>query len=245
MLFSTPNMGSCSVTTSSSVDKCKSNAFAHDWDEGVVQSVASTNQEGLIKYTCKDCNAVEYKTIAALATPNQYIEGGEDVIVTTSAQTEKATTNNETSTKAQTEKESTTKTTGKTDIATTSSTESVVTSSTESVVESKTTIIKPGKVSIKKAYAKKKSAKKIKLKIKKLSGVKGYQVAVYKTRKAAKKNKSALVKKYIKKNVSQLVVSNKKLKNIKKLYVRVRAYSKNESEIAYGDWSNIKVIKTK
>lgn len=252
MLYSTPNMGSCSVTTSSNVDKCKSNAFAHNWDEGVVQTAASINQEGLIKYTCKDCSAVEYKTIAANAAQNEYVEGGEDVTVTTSAETERTTANNETSTKAQKESESATKTTSATDVTTkgaesvtTSGKESVATSTRESVAETQATLVKPGKVIIKKAFNKKKSAKKIKLKIKKLSGVKGYQVAVYRTKKAAKNNKTALIKKYIKKNVANLVVSSKKLKNIKKLYVRVRAYSKNNSEIAYGAWSNIKVVKAK
>ncbi len=244
MLYSMPNMGSCSVTTSSNVDKCKSNAFAHNWDEGAVQTAASINREGLIKYTCKDCSAVEYKTIAALAAQNQYVEGGEDVTVTTSAETERTTANNETSTKAQKESEYATKTTSATDV-TTKGAESVTTSGKESVTETQATLVKPGKVIIKKAFNKKKSAKKIKLKIKKLSGVKGYQVAVYRTKKAAKNNKSALIKKYIKKNVANLVVSSKKLKNIKKLYVRVRAYSKNDSEIAYGAWSNIKVVKAK
>ena len=71
-----------------------------------------------------------------------------------------------------------------------------------------------GKVKIKKIYKKKKSAKKLKIAIKKLAGVKGYQVAIYKTKKNAKKNKKAIVKKFVKKNVAKLVIKSSKLKII-------------------------------
>ena len=102
---------------------------------------------------------------------------------------------------------------------------------------------KPGKVSIKKIMKKKKTAKKLTIKIKKLASVKGYQVAIYKTKKNAKKNKKALLKKYVKKNVAKLVINSPKLKNKKVLFVRVRAYRKSEDEVKYGAWSAIKKTK--
>ena len=67
LLYSAPSLGSCSVSTSSSVDSCKSNAFAHNWDNGTVEN-------GLIKYTCQDCGAVERKSIAQAANVTEYIE---------------------------------------------------------------------------------------------------------------------------------------------------------------------------
>ena len=103
---------------------------------------------------------------------------------------------------------------------------------------------KPGKVKIKKAY-KKKSAKKLTIKIKKIKGVKGYQVRVFKSKKKAKKNKKAIVKKFIKKNKAKLVIKKKKLKKKKKLYVRVRAYKVFNGKKIYGKWSKVKKVKVK
>lgn len=73
LLYSAPNLGNCSVTTSSSLDSCKSNAFAHNWDNG-------TADNGVIKYTCKDCNAVERKSIAPSASVTEYTE--DDTVIT-------------------------------------------------------------------------------------------------------------------------------------------------------------------
>ena len=100
-----------------------------------------------------------------------------------------------------------------------------------------------GKVKIKKVFKKKKSAKKITLKVKKVRGAKGYQVAVYKSKKLAKKNKKPLVKKWVKKNKAKLVIKSKKLKNKKKLFVKVRAYKKVNGVVSFGFWSQIKKIK--
>lgn len=80
LLYSDPNLGSCSVSTASSVDKCKSNAFAHNWDNGTVLKTASTSEAGLIKYTCSDCSAVERKSIAKTADVTEYSE--EDTVIT-------------------------------------------------------------------------------------------------------------------------------------------------------------------
>ncbi|MEE3334469.1 MAG: carbohydrate-binding domain-containing protein [Ruminococcus sp.] len=73
LLYSTPDLGSCSVTTSSSVDSCKSNAFAHNWDKG-------TTKNGVIEYTCSDCSAVERKSIAKAADVTEYTE--DDTVIT-------------------------------------------------------------------------------------------------------------------------------------------------------------------
>ncbi|MCR5793054.1 MAG: CotH kinase family protein [Lachnospiraceae bacterium] len=102
---------------------------------------------------------------------------------------------------------------------------------------------KLGKVTIKKVFTRKKSDTKIKLTLSKVKGAKGYQVCVYKTKKQAKKDTSALLKKNVKSvNVS---VKSKKLKNQKKLFVKVRAYNKSGKTTTYGAWSDIKTIKSK
>lgn len=107
-----------------------------------------------------------------------------------------------------------------------------------------TTVKAPGKAKIKKVYKKKRSAKKLKVKLKKVKGAKGYQVAVYKSKKNAKKNKKALTKKYTKK--LKVTLKSKKLKKKKKLYVKARAYVLDGNGIkVFGKWSAIKKRKTK
>lgn len=100
----------------------------------------------------------------------------------------------------------------------------------------------PKKSVVKKAV-KKTKAKKLNLTLKKIKGAKGYQVAVYKTKKAAKSNKKALVKKYVKK--LKVAIKSKKLKNKKKLYVRARAYVMDGKAKKYGAWSKAKKVKNK
>ncbi len=133
--------------------------------------------------------------------------------------------------------------------------EGVVADIPETTTQTPTTTVKPpvtttaqvkapGKASIKKIYKKKKSSKNLKLKIKAIKGAKGYQVAVYKTSKNAKKNKSALVKKYTKKLT--YTVKSSKLKNKKTLYVKVRAYVLDaKGTKVYGKWSKTKKVKAK
>ena len=102
----------------------------------------------------------------------------------------------------------------------------------------------PAKAKVAKVTAKKKSAAKAKLTLKKIKGVKGYQVAVYKSKKTAKKNKKALVKKFVKK--VKVTVKSKKLKNKKTLYVKARAYKiDTKGNKVYGKWSKAKKIKIK
>lgn len=104
--------------------------------------------------------------------------------------------------------------------------------------------VPPAKVKVKKAI-KKKSAKKLTVKIKKLSGVKGYEVRVYKSKKNAKKNKKAIVKKFINKNKAKLVVKSKKLKGKKKLFARVRAKKVDCGQVVFGALSKPKKVKVK
>ncbi len=102
-----------------------------------------------------------------------------------------------------------------------------------------------GTVKIVKKIIKKKNAKKIKITIKKLAGVNGYQVYVFKKKSFAKKNKKILVEKRITKNRKVLKISNKKLSKKKSLFVKVRAYKKVNGRIVYGSWSKIAKIKVK
>ena len=103
------------------------------------------------------------------------------------------------------------------------------------------TVKAPGKVKITKAA--KKSAKKLQVKLKKVKRAKGYQIAVYKSNKNAKKNKKALVKKYTKK--TKITIKSKKFKKRKKLYVKARAYALNGKKKVFGKWSKIKKAKKK
>ena len=76
LLYSSPSMtsSSCTVSTASAVTACKSNAFAHDWDDGVIEIPATTETAGVMLYTCRDCGDVERKTIPQVVDPNTYIE---------------------------------------------------------------------------------------------------------------------------------------------------------------------------
>lgn len=110
--------------------------------------------------------------------------------------------------------------------------------------EPQQSVKKPGKVKIKKVYTKRKSSKKIKLTFKKVKGAKGYQIAVYKTKKNAVKNKKVLVRKSVKR--TNLTFQSKKLKNKQRLYVKVRAFVLNtKGKKIYGNWSKVKKIKIK
>lgn len=97
-----------------------------------------------------------------------------------------------------------------------------------------------GKTKVKKA-TKKKSAKNVKISIKKIKDAKNYQVQISKKKKFNKKN--ILVKKTV--NKVKFTIKNKKLKNKKKLFVRVRACKVVNGKKYYGAWSNTKKIKIK
>lgn len=102
-------------------------------------------------------------------------------------------------------------------------------------------IAKPKIVS---ATKKNKKTRKVKLKIKKDSSIKGYQVAIYKTKKNAKKNKKAILKRFFKR--TKVTVKSRKLRNRTKLWVKVRAYVITEKgKKKYGTWSKVKRVKVK
>ena len=67
-IFSSPSLtSSASISTSSQITPCSSNAWEHSWDNGVIVTEASETKEGLMVYTCSACGAKEYKTIPKTA----------------------------------------------------------------------------------------------------------------------------------------------------------------------------------
>lgn len=110
------------------------------------------------------------------------------------------------------------------------------TTTVKSVNPSNAIKVKVGKTKVKKAL-KKKGSKKVKISLKKIKGATGYQVRIYKSKKA----KKALVRKTVKKVKFNLI--KKKVKNKKKLYIRARAYRIVKGRKYYGKWSKRKKIK--
>lgn len=106
--------------------------------------------------------------------------------------------------------------------------------------------IKPGKTVIVKVEAKKKSAKKVKLLIKRVKNASGYQVRFFVKKAFAKRNKKTIVKKTFRKNVKTLIIKSKKLKGKDKLFVKVRAFKLDAKENKiFGAWSKIKKVRIK
>ncbi|GEM_PF-2208694 len=83
---------------------------------------------------------------------------------------------------------------------------------------------------------KKVNASKAAVTVKKLSGVKKYQIKVSNTRKFRKKGT-------VTKSFSGMKCTLKKLKKGKKYYIKVRACKTVNNKKVYGDWSSIKKIK--
>ena len=98
--------------------------------------------------------------------------------------------------------------------------------------------VKVGKVVVKSAV-KKKNAKKVSIKFKKIAGATKYNIQISKT----KNFKKVLVKKNVKKVSVKL--SSKKIKKEKKLFVRVRAVKIVSGKTYQGAWSKPKKIKIK
>ena len=97
-----------------------------------------------------------------------------------------------------------------------------------------TTVTAPGRVTIKSATPGK---KKVKIKVKKVSGAKGYQIQ-YCTKKTFKGKKSVYI--------TAKTKTIKKLKSKKTYYFRVRAYKLNGSKKVYSKkWSKLKKAKVK
>ncbi len=111
---------------------------------------------------------------------------------------------------------------------------SVVTSDTASNTCDLKVKVTPKKATIKSCKAKK---KKVKLKLKKIAGVDGYQIK-YSYKKNMKKAKSL--------TTSKVTKTIKKLKSKKKVYIKVRAYKKDTSgNRVYGAWSKKIKVKVK
>ena len=114
------------------------------------------------------------------------------------------------------------------------------------VATPKATKIKVGKAKIKKCVKKNKSAKKVKVTLKKLvKNATGYEVRAYKNKKNAKKNKKAIAKKVLKKNKKALTLKAKKLKGKAKVFIRVRAFRVVNGKKYNGKWSAVKKCKKK
>ncbi len=95
---------------------------------------------------------------------------------------------------------------------------------------------------IKKAV-KKKTAKKIRIRVRKVKAAQGYQVRVYVSAKQAKKNRRWIVSRRTKKNRKVFTISSAKLRKKKILYIRVCAYRNSGGKKSYGKWSKKKKVK--
>lgn len=101
-----------------------------------------------------------------------------------------------------------------------------------------TTKVSVAKTKVNKA-TKKKTAKKIKISLKKINGATKYQIQISKAKKFNKK--SILVKKTVKK--ATFTINSKKIKKSKTLYVRARAIKIVNGKTYYGKWSKVKKAK--
>ena len=174
--------------------------------------------------------------VAKITIINMSMFEGSDVTTTDTTTTSQRTTTTKQQTTTNKQEVTTTK---QSNISTTSGTtkapETVKQTTTANKVDS--TKVKLGKTKIAKA-SKKKNVKKIKLTLKKIKGAKGYQVKVSTSKKFKKKT---TVTKTIKKLTN--TVNIKKLKVVKKYYIKARAFSKTKGTISYGKWSKVKVVK--
>ena len=94
-----------------------------------------------------------------------------------------------------------------------------------------------------KSVKKKKSSKSLTIILSKaVPKVTGYQIKIYSSKKKAKKNKDAILTKVVQRNSKKIVIKNKKLKNKKILYIRIRAYQRVYGKNKYGMWSETKKV---
>lgn len=94
-----------------------------------------------------------------------------------------------------------------------------------------------------KSAKKKKSSKSLTIILSKaVPKVTGYQIKIYSSKKKAKKNKGAIWTKVVQTDSKKIVIKNKKLKNKKTLYIRIRAYKRINRKNKYSTWSEIKKV---
>lgn len=155
---------------------------------------------------------VSFKTTTQIPDPN-YNNGESTTNKTTLPSEEKTTTNN----------------------GVTTTNNGVTTTGSGVTTTSKVVVSRPGKVSVKKVV-RSKNNRNIKINIKKVKGVTGYQIK-YSTNKKLKKAKTVTTKS-VKKTL-------KKLKK-KTYYIQVRAYVVKSGNVKItGDWSKIKKVKVR
>lgn len=155
---------------------------------------------------------VSFKTTTQIPDPN-YNNGESTTNKTTLPSEEKTTTNN----------------------GVTTTNNGVTTTGNGVTTTSKVVVSRPGKVSVKKVV-RSKNNRNIKINIKKVKGVTGYQIK-YSTNKKLKKAKTVTTKS-VKKTL-------KKLKK-KAYYIQVRAYVVKSGNVKItGDWSKIKKVKVR
>ena len=155
---------------------------------------------------------ISFKTTTQIPDPN-YNNGESTTNKTTLPSEEKTTTNN----------------------GVTTTNNGVTTTGNGVTTTSKVVVSRPGKVSVKKVV-RSKNNRNIKINIKKVKGVTGYQIK-YSTNKKLKKAKTVTTKS-VKKTL-------KKLKK-KTYYIQVRAYVVKPGNVKItGDWSKIKKVKVR
>lgn len=155
---------------------------------------------------------VSFKTTTQIPDPN-YNNGESTTNKTTLPSEEKTTTNN----------------------GVTTTNNGATTTGNGVITTSKVVVSRPGKVSVKKVV-RSKNNRNIKINIKKVKGVTGYQIK-YSTNKKLKKAKTVTTKS-VKKTL-------KKLKK-KTYYIQVRAYVVKSGNVKVtGDWSKIKKVKVR
>ena len=155
---------------------------------------------------------VSFKTTTQIPDPN-YNNGESTTNKTTLPSEEKTTTNN----------------------GVTTTNNGLTTTGNGVTTTSKVVVSRPGKVSVKKVV-RSKNNRNIKINIKKVKGVTGYQIK-YSTNKKVKKAKTVTTKS-VKKTL-------KKLKK-KTYYIQVRAYVVKSGNVKVtGDWSKIKKVKVR
>ncbi len=97
------------------------------------------------------------------------------------------------------------------------------------------------KATIKKVDKKKKSAKKLKLKVNKVEGAQGYMVSVFKSEDKANAATDSIIDSFSKK--AKISINDKNIASKKKLFVRVRAYKITGNQMLFGDWSDVVKVK--
>lgn len=114
------------------------------------------------------------------------------------------------------------------------------TSGGENITTKKQQTTTVGKVTVKKTkvskFSKKLASNKVKISLKKIKGISGYEIKISSSKKYAK---SKTVTKKVKKNV--FTVKSSKIKNKKALYVKVRCYKKVGKKVYYSRWTSKKV----